>query len=50
MRDQQEPKPTQKTPQGIDIPVPKRKDVERDLRKLIAPDRSARPDDDSAEQ
>jgi hypothetical protein len=31
----QEPK--QKTPKGLEIPVPKRKDVERDLRKLVRP-------------
>jgi hypothetical protein len=45
-----EPKPTQRTPKGAEIPVPEREDVERDLRKLIAPDRSARPDDSSAKQ
>jgi hypothetical protein len=45
-----EPKPTQTTPKGIEIPIPDREDVERDLRKLIAPDRSARPNDDGAEQ
>ena len=30
---------TQKTPQGLEIPVPKRKDVEGDLRKLIQPEK-----------
>jgi hypothetical protein len=29
--------PTQKTPKGLEIPVPKRKDVEDDLRKLVQP-------------
>jgi hypothetical protein len=36
-----DPKATQQTPKGATIPVPKREHVERDLRKLIAPDRSA---------
>jgi hypothetical protein len=31
------PQPKQKTPQGHEIPVPKRGEVERDLKKLIAP-------------
>jgi hypothetical protein len=31
----QEPK--QKTPQGLEIPVPKRKDVMKGLRKLVRP-------------
>jgi hypothetical protein len=35
MADKAQPK--QKTPQGHEIPVPKREDVERDLKKLIAP-------------
>ncbi len=50
MADAHEPKPTQTTPAGAEIPVPNREDVERDLRKLIAPDRSVRPDDGGAEQ
>jgi hypothetical protein len=41
--------PTQATPKGAQIPIPKRKDVERDLRKLIAPDRSVREDDHAQE-
>lgn len=39
MADEHDPQPTQKTPKGVEIPVPKREDVERDLRKLIAPER-----------
>jgi hypothetical protein len=38
------PEPTQKTPKGAEIPIPKREDVERDLRKLIAPERSDKPE------
>ena len=29
----------QETPKGLEIPVPKRKDVEEDLRKLVQPER-----------
>ena len=31
--------PKQKTPKGLEIPVPKRKDVEDDLRKLVQPEK-----------
>jgi hypothetical protein len=31
------PEPTQKTPKGLEIPVPKRKDVMGALRKLVQP-------------
>jgi hypothetical protein len=31
--------PTQKTPKGIEIPVPKREDVMRDLEKVAKPNR-----------
>jgi hypothetical protein len=30
---------TQRTPKGYEIPVPKRGDVERDLKKIAAPQR-----------
>ena len=30
---------TQTTPTGLEIPVPKRKDVEDDLRKLVQPEK-----------
>ncbi|MCA1707799.1 MAG: hypothetical protein LC808_32815 [Actinobacteria bacterium] len=30
---------TQTTPKGLEIPVPKRKDVEGDLRKLVQPEK-----------
>jgi hypothetical protein len=29
-------KPTQRTEKGLEIPIPKREDVERDLRELVA--------------
>jgi hypothetical protein len=29
--------PTQKTPKGLEIPVPKRKDIMASLRKLVQP-------------
>lgn len=44
----EKPEPTQTTPKGIEIPVPDREDVERDLRKLIAPDRDAPTSDRGA--
>ena len=31
------PEPTQRTPKGLEIPVPKRKDVMDALRKLVQP-------------
>ena len=34
-------RPTQTTPAGATIPVPTREEVERDLRKLIAPERKS---------
>ncbi len=34
---EKKPEPTQKTPKGHEIPVPKRKDVMKDLGKLAAP-------------
>jgi hypothetical protein len=34
----QEPEPTQRTPKGLEIPIPKREDVMRDLRKTFKPD------------
>ena len=34
-----EAEPTQKTPSGLEIPVPTRKDVEDDLRKLVQPEK-----------
>jgi hypothetical protein len=37
--------PTHSTPKGLDIPVPKREDVERDPKKLIEPGHSAKPKD-----
>jgi hypothetical protein len=33
------PEPTQKTPKGLEIPVPKRKDVMASLRKLVQPEK-----------
>jgi hypothetical protein len=33
---------TQRTPKGLEIPVPERADVERDLKKLVQPLRPAR--------
>lgn len=38
------PKPKQKTPKGAEIPVPKREDVLRDLKK-VAPPPPAPPSD-----
>ena len=32
-----EPEPTQKTPKGLEVPVPKRKDVMDALKKLVQP-------------
>ena len=32
-----EAEPAQTTPEGLDIPVPKREDVENDLRELVRP-------------
>ena len=29
--------PTQRTPKGLEIPVPKRKDVDESIRKLVQP-------------
>lgn len=37
------PQPTQKTPTGYEIPVPKRRDVLRDFSKIVAPLRSQDP-------
>ena len=37
--DAAEDAPKQKTPKGLEIPVPKRKDVEDDLRKLVQPEK-----------
>jgi hypothetical protein len=35
--------PTQKTPEGYEIPVPKRREVLRDFGKIVAPLRSQDP-------
>lgn len=32
------PRPTQRTPQGLEIPVPEREDVMRDFRKVFKPE------------
>jgi hypothetical protein len=34
----QQPKPTQRTPKGLEIPVPTRKDVMDAIRKVAKPD------------
>jgi hypothetical protein len=46
----QKPEPTQRTPKGLEIPVPTRKDVMAALRKVSEPDEDAPPivDEDSA--
>jgi hypothetical protein len=36
-KDQSASEPKQRTPKGLEIPVPKRKDVEDALRKLVQP-------------
>ncbi len=41
---EQEPEPTQRTPKGLEIPLPKREDVMKALRKAIKPEES--PDDE----
>lgn len=41
MADDDKPEPTQKTPKGYEIPVPKREDVERLLAKAAKPSASA---------
>jgi hypothetical protein len=35
------PEPMQKTPKGLEIPVPKRKDVMASLRKLVQPEKKS---------
>jgi hypothetical protein len=37
--DQQDQRPTQRTPKGLEIPVPTRKDVMDALRKVSKPDK-----------
>jgi hypothetical protein len=43
MADNQEPKPTQRTPKGLEIPIPERKDVMRDFQKAFRPDQPSEP-------
>ncbi len=43
MADDQDREPKQKTPKGVEIPVPKREDFLRDLKTVAPP---AKPDDD----
>lgn len=43
MVDNQEPKPTQRTPKGLEIPIPEREDVMRDFRKAFRPHQPSEP-------
>jgi hypothetical protein len=42
--------PKQKTPKGIEIPVPTRDDFLRDLRKVLAPDKPKRQDEPAEDE
>jgi len=50
MTDKQDEQPTQKTPQGAEIPVPKREDFLRDLKKVAPPTKPrSKPDENEGE-
>jgi hypothetical protein len=39
----QDPKQTQKTPKGLEIPVPKRRDLMEAFRKIVGPPAKKKP-------
>ncbi len=47
-RDQQDKRPTQRTPKGLEIPIPTRGEVMAAIRKVSEPDKAEDEDDESS--
>jgi hypothetical protein len=50
MSDDHDAEPKQRTPKGLEIPVPTREEWERNMGKIAAPTEPAKPDDDEQKQ